>query len=332
MCNSAVGMEKAPSTPVKETQSPHVDLLNYIHAAIVGTSGSNKFTEDMITPEMRQASPENLFLSIKQQLYKDLDAHFIAKGIDKATIDRLAPTINKAIEEAVEEYKLHSPLKSPLKQEIAKVLDEASCSHFLVRHANTEKIAFSLGNLVVVDAQRIQAIAPSPLSREMIYNHELSHAHNNDSAIRMAVEAALKENNKELSPDSKNFLSRTQEVIADLGPMSKSHKLAAAGVRVMARMVKASGPGVAAEHPAHSDRFGYSKAMSAITRAAEMRARENAENRPPAHAQSPSKLQPETPVRVLHSRKRLIFEDEGSTNLETGKPVKRVSPEKPTDS
>lgn len=310
-CSSMRGMEKAPSTPVKSQSSPYVDLFNYIHSAITGTSDSARFTEDMITPEMKEATPENLFLSIKQQLYNEIDAHFMAKGIDKETIDRLVPSIRKSIDEAVESYKPCSPLKSPFKQEFQSILQESPCPDLILRHCKTDKVAFSLGNLIAIDAQKLPILAPSPLSRQLIYKHERSHTHNHDSAIRMAVEAALKEQGKELSPHSKDFLTRTQEVIADLGPMSESHESAAAGVRVMARMVKACGPGTAAEHPAHRDRLGYSKAMSAIVREAHARKRANAENIQPDAVNAT----PASPIKVAKARKRLLYDEEQPDGL-----------------
>lgn len=316
------GMEKAPSTPVKSSASHLVTLFNSIHSAITGTL-SSKFTEDMITPEMKEVSPENLFLSIQQQLYKEMDEHFVAKGIDRATIDRLAPAIQKSLNEAVEGFVAHSPLKSPFKQEFAKVLEEAPCTNLIVRHAETEKVAFSLGNLIVVDTQRLQVLAPSPSSREQIYKHERTHAHNNDSAIRMVIETAFKEKGKELSPHSKDLITRTQEVIADLGPMSKSHKAAAAGVRVMARMVKACGPGIPGEHPAHGDRLSYSKAMSAITREAEAKKKAAAENMRPEDGNSPVKSPAKSPIKVLKSRKRLMFDEEQPAGTDMAQQDKR---------
>lgn len=261
----AMECNKSPSIkPDEKSKDLRVAVMNQMLKAVAGDSDSYEYTTDTINPALLEQSPRSFLKDAAHEIKNDFWHYLISEGIaTKDLIHSLMPLAIDSKNRRSEEYQVkHSNLDGPLVEEINAVRAELGISSsFFIKKAQDDIPASIIGNVVLVNEEKLQEIAPTPRSRNVVWKHEFSHHRNGDSEMSILLGGLLEDN-----PSTQEFIlmhTRAQEVAADMG-VATSPCSAENITRFMQRMRSLRGDGHAITHPSHKDRHELALAVKEL--------------------------------------------------------------------
>lgn len=294
-----VALSPAPSTPQRLVTAARINVIKRVVEAIQGVPHAHDMDEESFDPSFFTTSPQSFFKHMYQTIQENYS--FTEKGITPEMIDKKVLAVQEALEADSFEKDYFEPMSSPLIAEAKKLFAGEPIQVHLLKASHIDDPAYAKTDLVVVNEEKLQSLAPTPRRRKALLKHEREHIRNKDLARKKALEELLEEQRiatapsrqaalatpKAFSPDTKSKIrehTRIGETFADVAA-SDSPISAAAASRLWKQEVEEKGEGEAEEHPSRGARLRIAEASEHLHRAHEML---TIRKRQASHSQSPS--------------------------------------------
>jgi len=227
--------------------------------------GSAVYTPQRLTSDLLQASPQSFCKGLRLCHEKSLRSKLLAHGITDCDIQEEMPIAQESVELGAEPYK-QLPLASERIRKIgAKIAQRCGDSTLSFRKTCEDIEALSALNIIVINEEIAQRSARTDDELEWLLEHEVAHYLNQDlfheTAWLQATDGRVAEEEQDAILDRQ---SRCDEQFADLGPASKSLRLALAYKTVTSNWVNNLGIGSPSTHPAYWDRAKVAMALEAF--------------------------------------------------------------------
>ncbi len=253
--------EAACSTPKKTA------VIKVLRAAVSCVTGKRSRTAVSTDSEVGArflGSPHSFKNELEKKLESLGEKKALSIGITPAMIEAQKSPAKKQshhyLKEKLEAKVLSSPTKE-LSEQVSHVANDLKVPMPVLKQSTMTGPAQCIAHVMTVNPVEMNAFA-SPGGQRYTHAHELTHIRNEHSLQRIAMLRAVKVAGKEhlYSPETKEYIYRAQETVADVGSLLHSKEYAAAGLKVWTQHIKQYGKGHNDLHPSFAHRCDLAQA------------------------------------------------------------------------